>query len=136
MIREIDTKEIAEAIKDMCIAVNYKLSPDMEEKLSTAKETEVAPLGKKIIGQLLENLEIAETEQIPICQDTGMAVVFLEVGQDVHFTGEPIEDAVNAGVRAGYEEGYQKRKGSRAFRTQRMGLLSGGRSGGDRKGHG
>ena len=109
MIREIDTKEIAEAIKDMCIAVNYKLSPDMEEKLSTAKETEVAPLGKKIIGQLLENLEIAETEQIPICQDTGMAVVFLEVGQDVHFTGEPIEDAVNAGVRAGYEEGYLRK---------------------------
>lgn len=109
MIREIDTKEIAEAIKDMCIAVNYKLSPDMEDKLSTAKETEVAPLGKKIIGQLLENLEIAETEQIPICQDTGMAVVFLEVGQDVHFTGEPIEDAVNAGVRAGYEEGYLRK---------------------------
>lgn len=109
MIREINTQEITQAIKEMCISVNYKLSADMEQKLSTAKEEEVAPLGKKIIGQLLENLEIAETEQIPICQDTGMAVVFLEVGQDVHFVGDTIEDAVNAGVKAGYEEGFLRK---------------------------
>ena len=96
MIREIDTKEIAEAIKDMCIAVNYKLSPDMEEKLSTAVAKEESELGKKILLQLKENLEIAEQEQIPICQDTGMAVVFLEIGQEVHFVGGSLEEAVHS----------------------------------------
>ena len=109
MIREINTKEITEAIKEMCISVNYKLSADMEEKLSTAKTTEESPLGKKILGQLLQNLEIAETDQIPICQDTGMAVVFMEVGQDVHFVGDSITDAINEGVRQGYEEGYLRK---------------------------
>ena len=109
MLREINTKEITEAIKEMCISVNYKLSADMEEKLSTAKTREASPLGEKILGQLLENLEIAESEQIPICQDTGMAVVFMEVGQDVHFVGDSITDAINEGVRQGYEEGYLRK---------------------------
>ncbi|MCR5641557.1 MAG: fumarate hydratase [Lachnospiraceae bacterium] len=109
MIREIDTKQVADAVKEMCIGVNYKLSADMEQKLSTAAREEVAPLGKKILGQLLENLEIAESEQIPICQDTGMAVVFLEVGQDVHFVGAPIEEAINGGVKEAYEEGFLRK---------------------------
>ncbi len=108
-MRELHVKAISDAVRDMCMEVNYKLSPDMEEKMRTAEKTEVSSLGKKILGQLLENLDIAEKEQIPICQDTGMAVVFLEIGQEVHFTGGFIEDAVNEGVRRGYTEGYLRK---------------------------
>ena len=108
-MREIEVKEITQAVKEMCISVNYKLSEDMEKKLSTAVTKEESNLGKKILMQLQENLAIAEQEQIPICQDTGMAVVFLEIGQEVHFVGGSLEEAVNAGVKSAYEEGYLRK---------------------------
>ncbi len=108
-MRELDVADITRNIAEMCPAVNYALSPDMEAALSEAAQSEESPLGQKVLGQLEENLQIAETEQIPICQDTGMAVVFLEIGQDVHLTGGSLEDAVNEGVRQGYTEGYLRK---------------------------
>ena len=109
MIREIQVEEVLENIKEMCIEANYHLSPDMEAALKKAEEEEGAPLGRQILGQLRENLKIAGLDLIPICQDTGMAVVFLDIGQDVHFTGGNLEDAVNEGVRRGYEEGFLRK---------------------------
>ena len=108
-MREINTAKLTENIKEMCIEANLKLSLDVREKILAAEQTEEEPLGKKILGQLKKNMEIAEAEQIPICQDTGMAVVFLEIGQEVHFTGDFLEDAVNEGVRQGYREGYLRK---------------------------
>ncbi len=102
MIRTVETDLITENIKEMCIEANYYLSPDMDRAMKQAADTEKSELGKKILNQLQENLKIADEETIPICQDTGMAVVFLEVGQDVHFEGISVEDAVNEGVRRGY----------------------------------
>ena len=109
MIRTIQVGEITRNIKEMCIEANHFLSEDMDCALKNAEQTEKAPLGKQILGQLQENLEIAAKDMIPICQDTGMAVIFLEVGQDVHFEGMAIEDAVNEGVRQGYTEGYLRK---------------------------
>lgn len=109
MIRTIETKTVTEAVKEMCIAANHCLSEDMDQALRDAAQTETSELGKKILNQLLENLSIAKEERIPICQDTGMAVIFLEVGQDVHFEGENIEDAIHEGVRRGYQEGYLRK---------------------------
>lgn len=109
MIREIDTAEITKNIKEMCIQVNYDLSDDMKKALVHAEETESSPIGKKVLGQLQDNLRIAKEDQIPICQDTGMAVVFLEIGQDVHLTGSGLEEAVNEGVRQGYQEGFLRK---------------------------
>ncbi len=109
MVRSVSTEEITRNVKEMCIEANYGLSADMEAALEAAAGAERAPLGKKILGQLQENLKIAAQEQIPICQDTGMAVLFLEIGQDVHFEGGLLEDAVNEGVRQGYEEGYLRK---------------------------
>jgi fumarate hydratase subunit alpha len=109
MIRTVKTEQVTETIKEMCIQVNHFLSADMCEALKAAKEKEESPLGKKIFGQLQDNLKIAGEEMIPICQDTGMAVIFLEVGQDVHFEGSAIEDAVNEGVRQGYTEGFLRK---------------------------
>ncbi|MGN0342280.1 MAG: fumarate hydratase [Roseburia sp.] len=109
MIRTIQTEVITSNIKEMCIQANHYLSPDMDEAMKTATENEKSELGKKILNQLQENLKIADKEVIPICQDTGMAVIFLEVGQDVHFEGVAIEDAVNEGVRQGYKEGYLRK---------------------------
>ena len=109
MIRELDTAIITENIKEMCIEANHYLSEDMKQALDQAKVSEESELGKKILNQLESNLEIADKEMIPICQDTGMAVVFIEVGQDVHFTGENIEEAINEGVRRGYKEGYLRK---------------------------
>ena len=109
MIREISTEIITDNVKEMCIEANHFLSPDMDKKLKDAAETEKSELGRKILNQLQENLQIAGEEMIPICQDTGMAVFFVEVGQDVHFTGQPIEDAINEGVRRGYKEGYLRK---------------------------
>lgn len=109
MIREISTEIITDNVKEMCIEANHFLSPDMDKKLKDAAETEKSELGRKILNQLQENLQIAGEEMIPICQDTGMAVFFVEVGQDVHFTGRPIEDAINEGVRRGYKEGYLRK---------------------------
>ena len=105
MIREIDVKEITRQIRDMCIEVNYSLSEDMACAMKEAADKERGPLGKKVLQQLKENLEIAKEEQIPICQDTGMAVVFLDWGQDCHLTGGSLEEAVNDGVRRGYLDG-------------------------------
>ncbi len=105
-IRQLDTKEIKEAIAQMCIQVNEQLSPDMEGALLCAVRNEEDPVGKMVLETLAENLEIARTEHIPICQDTGMAVVFIDIGQDVHLTGGDLEEAVNAGVAKGYTEGY------------------------------
>lgn len=109
MIREIDVKTVTENIKEMCIRANYYLSADMDDAMKKAVETEKSQLGKKILNQLQENLQIADKEMIPICQDTGMAVIFLEIGQDVHFTGGNLEDAVNEGVRQGYVDGYLRK---------------------------
>lgn len=109
MIRTVPTSDIIENIKEMCIEANHYLSKDMDEALKKAIETEKAPLGKKILNQLQENLEIADKEMIPICQDTGMAVIFMEIGQDVHFEGILLEDAINEGVRQGYTEGYLRK---------------------------
>lgn len=108
-MREIDVTKITEALSDMCMSINYELSDDMKRALKDAQEKETAALGKQILGILDENMEIAKTEKIPICQDTGMAVVFLKVGQDVHFIGGNIEDAINEGVRRGYTEGYLRK---------------------------
>ena len=109
MIREIKTEIITENVKEMCIEANHFLSPDMDKKLKEATNIEKSELGKKILNQLQENLKIAGEEMIPICQDTGMAVFFVEVGQDVHFVGESIEDAINEGVRKGYTDGYLRK---------------------------
>ena len=109
MIRTIRVEEITKNIKEMCIEANHFLSPDMAEAMKCAEKNEEAPLGKQILEQLQENLKIAGEDIIPICQDTGMAVVFLEIGQDVHLEGGALEDAVNEGVRQGYVEGYLRK---------------------------
>ena len=108
-MREIRVLEIEEAVKEMCISINYELSEDMSFALRAAVEKEESPLGKQVLEQLQENLVIAREDRIPICQDTGMAVVFLEIGQDVHLTGGDLEEAVHAGVRQGYTEGYLRK---------------------------
>ena len=109
MIREINVSEITSNIKEMCIQANHYLTPDMDEALKNAVDTEKSELGKKILCQLQENLQIADEEMIPICQDTGMAVIFMEIGQDVHFVGGNLEDAINEGVRQGYVDGYLRK---------------------------
>lgn len=109
MIRTIRVEEITKNIKEMCIEANHFLSPDMAEAMKCAEKNEEAPLGKQILEQLQGNLKIAGEDMIPICQDTGMAVVFLEIGQDVHLEGGALEDAVNEGVRQGYVEGYLRK---------------------------
>ena len=109
MIRTIRVEEITKNIKEMCIEANHFLSKDMKEVYDAAAVEEESPLGRQILGQLQENLQIAGEDMIPICQDTGMAVVFLEIGQDVHLEGGALEDAVNEGVRQGYVEGYLRK---------------------------
>ena len=109
MIRTIHTDTIIENIKEMCIEANHFLSFDMKEALMNARIQEKSELGKKVLNQLQENLEIATSEMIPICQDTGMAVFFIEIGQDVHFEGSLLEDAINEGVRQGYTEGFLRK---------------------------
>ena len=109
MIRTVQTEIITVTIKKMCIEANYSLSSDMVKAMRKAEEKEESVLGKQILAQLQDNLEIAASDMIPICQDTGMAVVFLEVGQDVHFEGGSFEDAVNEGVRRGYTEGFLRK---------------------------
>lgn len=109
MIRDVDVKLLTDNIKEMCIEATHFLTPDMDAALKKATEEEEAPLGKQVLCQLQENLEIAGKEMIPICQDTGMAVVFLEIGQEVHFTGGNLVDAVNEGVRRGYVDGFLRK---------------------------
>lgn len=108
-MRNIDSSEITKNIKEMCIEANHFLAPDMERVFKKAKENEESKLGCQILEQLDENLKIAAEDMIPICQDTGMAVVFVKIGQDVHITGANIEDAINEGVRQGYVEGYLRK---------------------------
>lgn len=108
-MRTIEVTEIMHNIKEMCIEANHFLSEDMEKALKWAAEDEKASLGRQILGQLQDNLKIAGEDMIPICQDTGMTVVFLEVGQEVHFEGGNLTDSVNEGVRQGYVEGYLRK---------------------------
>ena len=108
-MRTVNVDKVTEAIREMCINANYFLSADMKEKLDRAVAKEESPLGKQILCQLQENLQIAGEEKIPICQDTGMAVVFLEIGQEVSLTGGDINEAIQEGVRRGYTEGYLRK---------------------------
>ncbi len=108
-MRTIDVSEITKNIKEMCIEANHFLSEDMEKVLDRAAEQEESPLGRQILEQLQENRKIAGEDMIPICQDTGMAVIFLEAGQEVHFVGGDLEAAVNEGVRQGYQEGFLRK---------------------------
>lgn len=108
-MRTVRTEQITENIREMCIEANHFLTGDMTEALDRARESEKAPLGKQILQQLQENLQIAGEDMIPICQDTGMAVVFAEVGQDVHIEGGLLEDAIQEGVRRGYTEGFLRK---------------------------
>lgn len=108
-MRTIQTTDITENIKQMCIEANHYLSDDMKQVFNKAVDNEESPLGRQVLEQLKENLEIASSDMIPICQDTGMAVIFMNVGQEVHFEGGSITDAVNEGVRQGYTEGYLRK---------------------------
>lgn len=108
-MREVNVDKVSETIKEMCISVNHFLSDDMKNAYNNAMETETSEIGKKILSQLKENLQIAGEDMIPICQDTGMAVIFAEIGQDVHLTGGNITDAINEGVRRGYVDGYLRK---------------------------
>ena len=108
-MRIINVDTITQNIKDMCIKANHFLAEDMDQAMKHALDTEQSPLGRQILDQLQDNLKIAAEDMIPICQDTGMAVVFLKVGQDVHFEGGSLEDAVNEGVRQGYVEGFLRK---------------------------
>ena len=108
-MRTIHTEEIISNIKEMCIEANHMLTPDMQKALECAVTEEKSPIGQKVLGQLQDNLQIAQEDTIPICQDTGMAVVFLEIGQDVHFEGGSLTDAINEGVRQGYVDGYLRK---------------------------
>lgn len=108
-MRTIHTDEITKQIKEMCMQVNVQLSSDVKEALLAGEEKEESVIGKQILGQLEKNMEIAKENQIPICQDTGMTVVFLKIGQDLHIEGVYLEDAVNEGIRQGYQEGYLRK---------------------------
>lgn len=108
-MRTIHVDTVIETIKEMCIEANHFLSKDMQDALKMEMEQEEAPLGKQILAQLQENLQIAGEDMIPICQDTGMAVIFMEIGQEVHFEGGNLEEAINEGVRRGYTEGYLRK---------------------------
>jgi len=108
-MRTIEVGQITETIKEMCIEANHFLSDDMKDALNHAQQTEESSLGRQILEQLKENLTIAGDDMIPICQDTGMAVIFMEIGQDVHFTGGILEDAINEGVRRGYVDGFLRK---------------------------
>ncbi len=108
-MRTIETTEITKQIKEMCIEANYFLPLDMKRAIEEAKDAETSKIGKHILGKLCENMQIAGEDMIPICQDTGMAVIFAEIGQDVHFEGGYLEEAINEGVRQGYQEGYLRK---------------------------
>ena len=108
-MRDVNVSEITKNIKEMCIEANHFLSEDMKKVFKNAVDSEESPLGKQVLNQLNENLSIAASDMIPICQDTGMAVIFINVGQEVHFTGGDITDAINEGVRKGYVEGYLRK---------------------------
>lgn len=108
-MRTVNVETLTTNIKEMCIQANHYLAPDMAQAMKNAYEKETKPLAKQILGQLLENLDIAGKDMIPICQDTGMAVVFVDIGQEIHFTGGQLEEAIHEGVRQGYTEGYLRK---------------------------
>ncbi|HQJ25965.1 MAG TPA: fumarate hydratase [Thermoleophilia bacterium] len=108
-MRELDVAEITAAVRDLCITANYDLPVDVYEALKAAQEVEESPVGREVLAQLVENADIAAADRAPICQDTGLAVIFAEVGQDVHLTGGDFEEAVHEGVRRGYGEGYLRK---------------------------
>ena len=108
-MRTVSVEDIIRNVKEMCVEANHYLSADMEQVLKQAADTERSPLGKQILCQLQNNLQIAAEDQIPICQDTGMAVIFVEIGQEVHVEGGLIGEAINEGVRQGYQEGYLRK---------------------------
>ena len=108
-MRTINVDKITKNIKEMCIEANHYLSKDMKCAMDQAISSEESPLGKQILNQLKENLRIAEEDMIPICQDTGMALVFLDIGQDVHFEGGDLEDSIHEGVHQGYQEGFLRK---------------------------
>lgn len=108
-MRSINTSEIIKNIKEMCIEANYKLASDVHTSIREAKQNETSPIGKLVLGQLCENMDLAENELIPICQDTGMAIIFVTIGQEVHIEGGSLEEAINEGIRLGYMEGYLRK---------------------------
>lgn len=108
-MRNVNVKLVTEALKDMCIDANYNLGNDVLSTLKTFADNEESPVGKEILGNIIENANIATSKQVPMCQDTGMAVIFMDIGQDVHFEGGNIEDAINEGVRQGYSEGFLRK---------------------------
>ena len=108
-VRDFDVREITAAVKDMCITANYDLPVDVYDALKAARQTEESPVGKEVLGQLVENADIAAADRVPICQDTGFAVFFAEVGQDVHLVGGDFEAAITEGVRQGYGDGYLRK---------------------------
>lgn len=108
-VRELDVAKITAAVRDLCITANYDLPVDVYEALKAAQEVEESPVGREVLAQLVENADIAAADRVPICQDTGLAVIFAEVGQDVHLTGGDFEEAVHEGVRRGYGEGYLRK---------------------------
>ena len=108
-MREIEVNEIIDAVRELCIRVNCVLNDDVYNALEAAKNTEKSPIGKEILCQLTDNADIAKNEYVPICQDTGMAIVFVELGQEVHINGGLLTDAINEGVRRGYRDGYLRK---------------------------
>ena len=108
-VRELDVREVTAAVKELCITANYDLPMDVYEALKTAQETEESPVGVEVLGQLVENADIAARDRVPICQDTGLAVFFVDLGQDVHLVGGDFEAAINEGVRQGYLDGYLRK---------------------------
>ena len=108
-MREIHISEIINTVKELCIESNYYLSNDVKEALNNAKENETWPLAENVLDQLILNSNIAQNENMPICQDTGMACIFIEIGQEVHIVGGALEDAINEGVRRGYDEGFLRK---------------------------
>ncbi|ADY56856.1 fumarase alpha subunit [Syntrophobotulus glycolicus DSM 8271] len=108
-MKEIHIDRIIEAVEGLCIEANYKMNGDLKKALGDALSKEESDLGKEALGFILENARLAETEHIPICQDTGMTVVFVELGQDVHITGGPLTEAIDEGVRRGYVNGYLRK---------------------------
>lgn len=109
ILREISVNEITKAIKEMCISANYNLGQDVIDAFKAYKEKEVSPIGKEILENLIKNCDIAKNKEVPMCQDTGMAVIFMEIGQDVRLTEGDLEDAINEGVRQGYKEGFLRK---------------------------
>ena len=108
-MREVDVQKITEAVKKLCVDANYFLGEDVVQRIEECGKSEESPTGKEVIQKILENADIARTEQVPLCQDTGFAVFFVELGQEVRLTGGDFVEAINEGVRQGYEEGYLRK---------------------------